>query len=592
MGVQKQDGPLRLLWNMLRSLSIRNFAIIDELEIEFEGGLNILTGETGAGKSIMIGALKMILGERASMGSVRTGARKAIIEGIFDEAEAPSLARLLHEHRIDAAPELIMRREISTRSSRAFINDTPAPLPVMREVAAQLIDLHGQHENQSLLRTETHLDLLDNFGGLHGMRDGYRRIYAILQALWAKREELVTRKDRLAAQKEQLEFEIAEIDEVDPAPEEDVLLRDEERRLENAENLFEATATLYDLLYARDDAASDQLIIARNALQDIVRIDRTLEEALEELRSAQISVSEVAATLQDYNARIEFNPDHLENVRLRLRDLERLKRKYGGSMEAVMEHRATIGRQADLVSNFEHSLKELDGEIAEVQADLSAAALRMSIKRHEVAEHLEASITVELDQLGMTSCRFAAEFTRRRDDQGWIRLTTAGKKAERYAASAKGMDEVEFLIATNPGEPAKPLARIASGGEVSRIMLALKTVLAKSDRLPILVFDEIDTGISGTTARKVGHAMADLARYHQIIAITHLPQIAALGQAHYTVEKHPKAGRTVSQIRRLTEEERLEHLARLLTGTEVTDAMRESARALLRTRSDAQDLSD
>lgn len=589
---QKQEGAHGFLGIMLRSLSIRNFVIIDELDIEFDNGLNILTGETGTGKSILIGALKMILGERASMESVRAGARKAIIEGIFDEADTQRLAELLSKHQLKAAPELIMRREISTQSSRAFINDSPAPLTIMRNVAAQLIDLHGQHENQSLLRTEIHLDLLDSFGGLHGMRDGYSQIYTALQALWASRSELVARKGRLEMHKEQLMFEIAEIDAVDPAPDEELLLQDEECRLENAENLFEATATLYDLLYARENAAADQLIVARNALQDVVRLDRSLEEAFEELRSAQISVSEVAATLQDYNARIEFSPDRLEQVRLRLRDLERLKRKYGGTLEAVVEHRETIGQQADLVSNFERSLQELNDELADVQAELSSAALRMSIKRHEVADQLEKAIAAELGQLGMTACRFSVQFARRRDEKGWIRLTTAGRQSERYAATARGMDEVEFMIATNPGEPAKPLARIASGGEVSRIMLALKSILAKSDRLPILVFDEIDTGISGTTARKVGHAMADLARYHQIIAITHLPQIAALGQTHFTVEKHQKHGRTVSQIRRLSDAERLEHLARLLTGTEVTDAMRESARALMQTGPGSQDSPD
>ena len=566
---------------MLRSLLIRNFAIIDELEIEFDSGLNILTGETGAGKSIIIGALKMILGERASMDSVRSGARKAVVEGIFDEADTKLLTALLEQHKIDTGPALIMRREITPQASRAFINDTPTPLSTMRHVAANLIDLHGQHENQSLLRTETHLDLLDGFGGLSEMRQAYRRTYEAFQALMEKRAELVDRKGKLDAHKEQLAYEISEIDEVAPTAGEEDVLRDEEMRLENAERLFEATATLYDLLYAQEGAAADQLIVARNAIQDIARIDRTLEDTCEELNSAYISVSEAAATLQDYNARIEFSPDRLEDIRIRLRALERLKHKYGGSLESVLAHREKIGQEADLVSNFERSLLELDAEIKSDQKALSAAALRMSSKRHEVADQLEKAITKELTGLGMSACRFTVQFKRRRDADGWIQLPTAGKGMERYAAFAHGMDEVEFMIATNLGEPAKPMARIASGGEVSRIMLGLKTILAKSDRLPILVFDEIDTGVSGATARKVGHAMADLARYHQIIVITHLPQIAALGHAHFLVAKSVEEGRTVSTIRRLTYEERLEHLAVLLTGTEVTEAMRESARTLM-----------
>ena len=566
---------------MLRTLYIRNYAIIDELEVEFDNGLNILTGETGAGKSIIVGALKMILGERASRGSVRSGTRKAVIEGIFRETGMPRLQALLEEYEIENTPHLIMRREIATYSSRAFINDTPAPLTLMRKVAAQLIDLHGQHEHQSLLRTETHLDLLDNFGGLGEMRVGYRRTYEELQTLIRKRKDFLAKQSQFDTLKGQLTFEIAEIDEIEPQLDEEDSLLDEERRLENAESLFSATASLYDLLYAHEGAAADQLIVARNALQDIARIDRSLEEAYEEIRSAHITVAEVAATLQDYNARIEFNRDRLDAVRQRLRGLERLKRKYGGSIEAVVAYRKKIGSESDLMVNFDRSLKELDKELASVQADLSAAALRISIKRHEVADHLEQAIISELAGLGMSACRFKVHFKRRKDSNGWIILATEGRGTEQYTAFPNGMDEVEFLISTNVGEPPKSLAGVASGGEVSRIMLALKTILAKSDRLPILVFDEIDSGISGSIARKAGQRMADLARYHQIIAITHLPQIASLGQAHYTVEKQIDKERTVSRIRRLNDDERLEYVARLLTGTEVTEAMRASARELM-----------
>jgi len=566
---------------MLKTLYIRDYALIEELEVEFDSGLNILTGETGAGKSIIVGALKMILGERASTEVVRTGAKKAVIEGIFDEADVPKLRALLDANQIDAAPQMILRREITPRHSRAFINDTPATLPVMREVAAHFIDLHGQHEHQSLLRIETHLELLDNFGSLGGLSADYQEKYRRVAGLIEQREALVARERQLHQQKELYEFQIREIDEVDPQPDEEEALEDERRVLENAEQLYEATARLYEMLYASDGAVNDQLVVARNALQDLFRIDRAFESVLDEIKSAQIVVAEVAAFLQDYNARIEFNPERLEAIRVRLGELDRLKRKYGGTLEAVLEHRREIGEQYDLAADFEGAIARLDGEIGAAQQALSGAAERLSAKRHEVAERIERAIVAELTRLGMPNSRFEVRFARRKDADGWIHLPVAGRAAERYAAFANGMDQVEFFITTNVGEVVKPLVRVVSGGEISRVMLALKTILAKSDRLPILVFDEIDIGISGPIAHKVGESMRDLAQYHQIISITHLPQIAALGDVHFTVEKIVEAGRTKTQIRRLDEAERAEQVATLLSGTEVTEATLESARELM-----------
>jgi len=566
---------------MLRTLYIRDYALIEELEVEFESGLNILTGETGAGKSIIVGALKMILGERASTEVVRTGAKKAVIEGIFDEADVPRLRALLDANQIDNASPMILRREITPSHSRAFINDTPATLPVMREVAAHLIDLHGQHEHQSLLRVETHLELLDNFGSLGGLLADYQEKYRQVAGLIARHDELVARERQLHQQKELYAFQIQEIDEVEPQPEEEEVLEDERRVLENAEHLYQATAHLYEMLYASDGAVNDQLVVARNELQDLFRIDKAFESVFEEIKSAQIVVSEVAAFLQDYNARIEFNPERLEAIRVRLGELDRLKRKYGGTLEAVLDHRREIGEHYDLAVDFEGAIARLDGEILAAQEALSGAAQRLSAKRHEVAERIERAIVAELAGLGMPNSQFEVRFARREQAQGWIHLPVAGRAAERYAAFAKGMDQVEFFITTNVGEVLKPLARVISGGEISRIMLALKTILAKSDRLPILVFDEIDIGISGPIAHKVGESMRDLAQYHQIITITHLPQIAALGDVHFVVEKVVEAGRTKTQIRHLDDTERAEQVATLLSGTEVTQATLESARELM-----------
>ena len=567
---------------MLRTLYIRDYALIESLEVDFENGLNILTGETGAGKSIIVGALKMILGERGRSDMVRTGAKRAVIEGLFDEVTSPVIQGVLEELDLEPSSHLILRREIlPSYGSRGFINDSPAKLPVIRSVSAHLVDLHGQHEHQSLLRTESHLELLDTYGNLRSLRADYEAHYQATKDLLQRRQEMEAQQGQTQALKERIAFEMTEIDAIGPSVQEEQDLEEEQRRLENAERLFSATASLYEMLYARDDATGDQLIIARNELQALARIDKVFDVAWEEMRSAQIIVADVAALLQDYNARIVFNPERLEDIRVRLGELDRLSRKFGGTTEAVVEYRATIGGQHDLLVNFKAALEELDGKIREQQRLLSAAALRLSTKRHEVAERIERAVTLELQRLGMPAAVFTVQFGQSADTEGWIQLQVGGRSSARYKAYTHGMDEVEFLITTNEGEAPSSLRRTASGGEISRIMLALKTVLAKNESLPILVFDEIDSGVSGAIAQKVGESIADLGRFHQIIAITHLPQIAALGQAHFVVEKTAEGGRTRTDIRRLTSEERVDHVAQLFSGAEVTDAMRESARELM-----------
>lgn len=565
---------------MLRSLYIRDYALIEELEVEFDSGLNIITGETGAGKSILLGALKLLLGERASTEALRTGAKKAIIEGVFDNADEGRLPSLLESHQIEPDPTglLTIRREVSERGSRAFLNDTPATLDVLREVAANTIDLHGQHEHQSLLRTETHVELLDNFGGLGGLVSTYRERYAALAALMSERADLVKRKDDLAKQKELYGFQIEEIDRVAPIVGETDELEAERRVLENAETLYESTAALYESLGESDEALYDRLVVVRNQLQDLARIDASFEDTLADVRSAEVTLKEAMQFLQDYNARIEFNPERLDEIRERLGELDYLERKYGGTIEAVMAHREEIGHAFELAANFDGAIARLDERVEEGKAALSRAAYRLSQKRHEVAERIERMIAVELAGLGMPHARFEVRFTHQDDANGWVLLGTEGR---RVAAFPAGVDLVEFYISANVGEDPKALAKTASGGEISRIMLALKTILAKSERLPILVFDEIDVGISGPIARRVGESMRGLASYHQIIAITHLPQIASLGDVHFSVEKQIADGRTKTRIHKLDEAERAEAVAQLLAGTDLTEAALRSARELI-----------
>ncbi|PSQ97738.1 MAG: DNA repair protein RecN [Bacteroidetes bacterium SW_9_63_38] len=573
---------------MLQSLYVRDYALIEELELEFESGLNIITGATGAGKSILIGAMSMILGERANTDVVREDAPKAVVEGIFNDADTERIRSVLEDNAIETAPlpRVILRRKITERGSRGFINDTPATLDVMRAVAAELIDLHGQHEHQSLLRTETHLRLLDSFGGLGGLVENYQEKRARVAELVEEREALADRERELRQQKELYEFQIEEIDEVNPQPGEEEDLEAERRVLENAEQLYASTQGLYEMLFEDENAVHDQLVVARNNLQDLARIDDVFEEHVDEIESAQIIVSELANFLQDYNAHIEFDPQRLEDIRERITELEKLKRKYGGTLEAVLGHREEIGEQYELAQDFEGNLERLDDEIEEAQAELTDVALRLSSKRKEVAERIEDAILDELATLGMPDSQFEVRFTRREDDDGWIRAdrSSAEGVAEddtRYRAYQKGVDQVEFYISTNVGVSPMPLAEVASGGEISRIMLALKTILAKSERLPILVFDEIDVGISGDMARRVGESMHNLARYHQIITITHLPQIAALGDCHFKVEKVVENGTTKTQIRPLNEDEQATQVASLISGEEITDAALENARQLM-----------
>ena len=573
---------------MLQSLSVRDYALIEELEMEFGSGLNIITGATGAGKSILIGALRMILGERANTDVVRGEATKAVVEGIFDDADTERIRTVLAENEIPTGPlpRVILRRRITERGSRGFVNDTPATLDVMRTVAAELIDLHGQHEHQSLLHTETHLRLLDSFGGLGGLVKHYQEKRERVAELVEEREELAARERELRQQKELYEFQIEEIDAVDPQPGEEEELRAEQRVLENAEHLYASTKELYERLFESDDALHDQLVVSRNDLQDLARIDEAFEEHVDEIESARIIVSELANFLQDYNAHVEFDPERLQDIRERTTELEKLKRKYGGTLEAVLEHRREIGEKYELAQDFEGNLERLDAQIDEAKAELTDVAQRLSQKRRTVATRIEDAILDELATLGMPNSQFEVRFTRREDPDGWIhadgsRAQGPEDKDASYRAFRKGMDQVEFFISTNVGVSPKPLTEVASGGEISRIMLALKTILAKSERLPILVFDEIDVGISGNMARRVGESMHDLARYHQIVTITHLHQIAALGDRHYKVEKIVEDGTTKTTIHRLDEQEQATQVASLISGEDITDAALKSARELM-----------
>ncbi len=561
---------------MLKTLYIKNFALIDELTIEFASGLNIITGETGAGKSILLGALGMVLGERASTDVIRKGEEKAIIEAIIDVTNNKRVSELLKAHEIEASQEVILRREISAKGTRCFVNDSPATLSLLHSISELCIDLHGQHEHQSLLKVESHIRLLDDAGGLGGLVEEYRALFITLKQSKAQLEELRNKEKNLREKRTFYEFQLKEIDAVAPEPDEWEELQTEQKILENAERIFSSTNTLHEILYANDDSVHNRLVEARNILQDLARIDKSFSDSANDAQTAQALVDEITKFVQRYNSRIDFNAERLEELRERLSALATLKKKYGGTIADVLAYREQIAKEIALAENFEEEIAKWEKRIRGQQDSLSDIAERLSQKRKDTANRLSRAIVEELKKLGIPEGRLEVRFSATEDKDGDILINST-----RYAANANGYDEVEFLISTNLGEDVKPLAKVASGGEISRVMLALKTILAKSDRLPILVFDEIDTGVSGKIAQAVGFSMKDLSRYHQIIAITHLPQIAAMADVHFRVSKKLVKQRTVSSVEVLSEEEHTKEVARLLSGTDITEAALQSAAELI-----------
>lgn len=569
---------------MLKSLTIKNYALIEGIEVEFESGLNIITGETGAGKSILIDALSLVLGERASADVVRKGSDKAVVEAIFGASGNKTVKQILQENEIDSLEEMILRREVSAKGqSRCFVNDTPVTLGLLQSVGDVLVDLHGQHEHQSLLRTETHIDLLDDFGGLEGLRTEYADAYRALAALFSELEDLQARERVLREKRDLYEFQIKEIDAVMPQAGEEEALESELKILENSEKLFEATSQLHQMLYEGDQAVYDQLVRARNQLEDLSGIDRSFEEMKNECASAVAIIGEVAKFIQSYNSKVEFNPERLEEIRERLGRLAMLKKKYGGSIDTILQQREKIGAEFALAENFEAEIGKLKERIERARKSCSGAAQRLSSKRQELVGKVGKSIVAELARLGIANARFDVRIENRpmgkangSPERAFVKL---GREV--YEANPKGMDFVEFFLSTNMGEDPKPLVKVASGGEISRVMLALKTILARSERLPLLIFDEIDVGVSGRVAQAVGKSMKNLSQLHQVIAITHLPQIAGFADTHFVVEKVEKDKRTTTRLRKLSLDERVEEVAKLMSGTEITEAGLEGARELM-----------
>ncbi len=551
---------------MLFSLYIKNFALIQELSIEFRPGLTIITGETGAGKSILLGALSLVLGERASADLVRSGTTKAVIEALFKDVLPDKINALLNAAEIETSPELIIRRELSASGqSRCFINDSPCTASLLKQLGELLIDLHGQHEHQLLLHAETHESLLDDFAQSAQEVTTYISVRSSLQELQQQVKKLQREAAELREKKEMLDFQLNELRSLDLKPGEDETIETEITLLENAETLFTLSTSLSDLLYDSEHSVYSSISSALHSLEKLASIDKRFENHIEEARSAKSIVDELSRFTRSYSSNIDFNPGRLESLRERQLQLQRISKKYSRPLSGLIELCQDLDAKVALEENLEEEIALIQQEMDVRKAELSTCAVTLSLKREEAAHRLETTIQEELKELGIPHSTFIVSITHEEELEGEI--TIEGKT---FTAFARGYDRIEFLISTNPGEKPKPLVKVASGGEISRVMLALKSALAESSKLPILIFDEIDTGISGRVAESVGKSLKRLSRLHQIIAITHLPQIAAMADLHLQVQKSVQEERTVTEVTPLDHESRLQAIASLISGHQIS----------------------
>jgi DNA repair protein RecN (Recombination protein N) len=551
---------------MLTELRIENFAIIDKLDLDFAPGLIIFTGETGAGKSIIMDALEMLLGGRADATVLRADADRASVEGAFklDGAEKTAVIEVLRrEDLLDDENYVTLAREVRREGrSIARVNGRTVNVTLLREIGAWLVDIHGQTEHLSLLDTRAHLGLLDRFAGVDSLQAAYRQTYTQLQAVRRQLSELRAAQADAERRIEMFTFQAEEIEAARLKPGEDEELRRERDRLANAESL---AANAQEALQLLDEgtpetpAVTDQLGQAVAALSSLARVDTSKAELSARAETLLENLSDLAHELRDYLETIEYNPKRLEDAEERLDLVHRLLRKYGGTVEAVLAFGAKARRDLETITNAAEKLGELAAKESELLKELADRGTRLSEKRKKAGGVLSKGIETELDDLKMASARFGVDFQTKPDAQG----LPLGKDS-RVAFDASGFDRVEFLVAPNPGEGLKPLAKIASGGETSRLMLALKNVLARADQIPSLVFDEIDQGIGGRVGGVVGQKLWHLGRAHQVFCITHLPQLAAFGDQHFQVQKLVNNGRTTTQVRRLEGDDRLLELAQML----------------------------
>ena len=561
---------------MIKSLYIKDFALIDELEVEFGEGLNILTGQTGAGKSIIIGALNMILGERADTEVIRQGKDKAISEATIQVGDNAELRELLKENEVEFNEFLILRREIRSTGSRAFINDTPVNIAVLKAAGDLLVDLHGQHDHQLLLNEENHLPMIDGFGEVEPVLKAYQKEYKKMKSLQSEFQSLLRRESELQEKTELYRFQVKELEEARLSELDLDELENEMKLLDNAEELDQKAAAVSGMGDSDEGNIVQLLNFLKLNLEDLARIEPEFSNYLNEITAARVSINEAIAFAERYRNNIEFNPKRLEELRQRQAELLRLQKKYQRDLPELIVYLHEIQRELSIADNFDIEIDKLKAAIEEQSGQLAKAATRLHDMRTEIGRKLAQQIQQELAKLGIPHSKLEVRVDWILSNSGWISVN--GNQVE---CSEKGCDDVRIYISTNKGEEPKPLAKIASGGEISRVMLALKSILAKEQSLPVMIFDEIDTGISGEISEKVGRSMRSLSEHCQIVAITHQPQIASQAHHHYKVAKLEEGDRTITKILSLSEEEHIREIASLMSGAEISEAAITSARELI-----------
>lgn len=567
---------------MLKSIEIKNFVLIDSIHLNFKPGLNIIIGETGAGKSIIVDALLQALGERGSADLVRNGESKAIIEAEFELDGKHPVRNYLAANDIDADNGTILtRREITSKgTSRCFVNDSQVQVAALHTIGDLLADFHGQHEHQILLKTESHLNILDDYAGIEKLKNSYIECY---NELLKKIEE---HKILLKTEKESLEkigsyqLELKELTRINPIHDEDIELERELVKIENSEVLFTLSSELSDILEESESNVQLNLLNAKKILENLIRFDISFEQYITETQTAIISITEILNFIKDYKESIFFDPARIAELRERIVLLKGLIKKYG-TLDLAIERITFLNEQFEIIENYDERIKTGHDEIVSMKTAAGKIASELSQKRKSAAKELEIRIVNELNNLGLENSIFNVAFTQKEADDTLLQSTVKIEK-KHYLCNQNGTDEVEFFISTNKGESPKPLINVASGGEISRLMLAIKTVIADSTNIPLLVFDEIDTGISGRIAGKVGQSMKELSRKHQIIAITHLAQIAVQGSNVISVLKNEIGEKTEITAREETDATKINEIAKLISADNVTETSIKNVHELLK----------
>ena len=568
---------------MLTTLRIKNLALVADLTLELQPGCNVVTGETGAGKSIIIGALNLVLGERADRTLIRSGSDSCSVEAVFDVTQllgkrsdrrldsGDHLKGFLEENGLEACDEgqLVLKRTFTaTGTNRQFVNGSPTTLNVLTSIGEWLVDMHGPHDHQSLLHPAKQLLILDAFGALQAEREAFGEIVARRSAIETEKAALIVDEKTYAQQLDLLRFQVKEIEAARFKEGEDVEVEQEFHRASNAAKLLQLGQASLDVLAESDNAVLTQAGAIGRSLNELQRVDPGAG-ALVDLHGQVVNtLRELQSEISRYIDKVDVDPARLAELEERLNLLQSLKRKYGPTLAEVISFGEEARKKLAALEGRDAELVRLNSELAKLDAELRKAGQGLSAKRKKVIPQLSKAAAKQLADLGFKQSRFEIE------------IKSAESNSVNHAPRTTGLDEVEFQFAPNPGEPAKPLRAIASSGEMARVMLALKTVLAAEDEIPVLVFDEVDANVGGETANAVGEKMKQIAAKRQVLCITHLPQVAAPADAHYVVSKHVKEGRTISEIELLDKKTRVTELARMLGGQ--TDAARKHAEALLR----------